>query len=432
MSIVTILIQFLSTPALLIGLIALVGLGAQGKEIGGVVAGAVKTTLGFMIISAGAGVVVGAITPLGTLTETGFGLKGALPVNEVFTALAQERFGQEISIVFALGFLISILIARFTPLKFVFLSGHHILFTAVLTVGLLSMSVLGNSKGLLIAVCSVLTGIFLLIDPWLSQPFMENLIGSKDFVMGHFGGPSYYVAGFFSLFVGKKEESTEDINMPEWIGFMKEPLVALAVVMYIVFLIASIAANGKAGTEATNAIFGTGNHWIVASLISSLTFAAGIGVILLGVRMILADIVPAFRGFAEKIVPGAQPALDCPVTFPYAPQAVLIGYLCSIVGGVVVMFLQIAANGAIGAVIIPSMIIHFFMGATCAVIANATGGWKAAVLGGFMNGVIFTLLCGPAYIALGKLGFSNSTFGDAGFGVMANCISFFIKLFPLQ
>jgi PTS system ascorbate-specific IIC component len=432
MSIVDILIQFLSTPALLIGLIALVGLIAQGKEVGSVIAGAVKTTLGFMIISAGAGVVTGAITPLGTLTEKGFGLQGALPVNEVFTALAQERFGQEISIVFALGFLISILIARFTPLKFVFLSGHHILFTAVLTVGLLSMSAVGSSKGLLIAVCSVLTGIFLLIDPWLSQPFMENLIGSKDFVMGHFGGPSYYMAGFFGLFVGKKEESTEDLEMPEWIGFMKEPLVAMAVVMYIIYLIASIAANGKVGMEETNAIFGTGNHWIVASLNAALTFAAGIGVILLGVRMILADIVPAFRGFAEKIVPGAQPCLDCPVTFPYGQNAVLVGYLSSIIGGVVVMLLQVAANGAIGAVIIPSMIIHFFIGATSAVVANSVGGWKAAVLGGFMSGVAFTLLAGPAYVALGKLGFSNSTFGDTGFGIIANFLSFFLHISPLQ
>jgi PTS system ascorbate-specific IIC component len=353
-------------------------------------------------------------------------------VNEVFTALAQERFGQEISIIFAVSFILSILLARVTPWKFVFLSGHHVLFNAVLTVGLLSMSVLGSNKVLLIAVCSLFSAFWLLFDPWLSQPFMENLIGSKDFVMGHFGGPSYYLAGFMSLFVGKKEESTEDIEMPEWIGFMKEPLVAMGVVMYIIFLIASIAASGKVGTEETSAIFGSGNHWVVASLISALTFAAGIGVILLGVRMILADIVPAFRGFAEKIVPGAQPALDCPVVFPYAPQAVLIGYLSSLVGGLVIMFLQIAANGAIGAVIIPSMIIHFFLGATSAVIANASGGWKAAVLGGFMNGVAFTLLAGPAYIALGKLGFSNSTFGDTGFGIMANMLAFFDSIAPLQ
>lgn len=430
MIIVDILLQLLSIPAILIGIIALVGLVAQGKDLGSTVAGTLKTSLGFIIMGAGAGVVVGAVIPLGTLTETGFGLRGALPVNEVFTALAQERFGTEISIIFAVSFILSIILARITPLKFVFLSGHHILFLAVLTVGILSQSALGANYFMLIAVCSIIAAFSYLISPWLSQPFMEKVIGSKDFVMGHFGGTAYYIAGFFGQFVGDPKDSSEDIEMPEWIGFMKEPLVAMAVVMFIFFLIASIAAAVVVGTSGVAEIFGSSNHYIVDSLMCSLSFAAGIGVILLGVRMILADIVPAFRGFAEKIVPGAQPALDCPVVFPYAQNAVLIGYLTSIVGGLLVMFLQIGLNGAIGAVIIPSMIIHFFLGATSAVFGNATGGWKGAVVGGFMSGVAWTLLAGPAYVALGKLGFSNSTFGDTDFGIIANICAFITYLFP--
>ncbi len=79
-----------------------------------------------------------------------------------------------------------------------------------------------------------------------------------------------------------------------------------------------------------------------SSFVLALTFAGGIGVILLGVRTVLAEIVPAFRGISTKIVPQAVPALDCPVVFPYAPNALLIGYLTSIVGGLVAMFIQIA------------------------------------------------------------------------------------------
>ena len=61
-----------------------------------------------------------------------------------------------------------------------------------------------------------------------------------------------------------------------------------------------------------------------------LSFAGGVYIILSGVRLIIGEIVPAFRGIAEKIVPNAKPAIDCPVVFPYAPNAVLMGFLCII------------------------------------------------------------------------------------------------------
>lgn len=53
------------------------------------------------------------------------------------------------------------------------------------------------------------------------------------------------------------------------------------------------------------------------SLTQALTFGGGIAIVLMGVRMILSELVPAFQGIALKIVPNALRALDCPTTFTF-------------------------------------------------------------------------------------------------------------------
>ena len=93
--------------------------------------------------------------------------------------------------------------------------------------------------------------------------------------------------------------------------------------MGILYLIVAFA-SGRAFVE-TN--LSDGQNFIVFALLKAITFAGGVYVILAGVRLILAEIIPAFKGIAERIVPEAKPALDCPVVFPYAPNAVLIGFL---------------------------------------------------------------------------------------------------------
>lgn len=133
-------------------------------------------------------------------------------------------------------------------------------------------------------------------------------------------------------------------------------------------------------------------------------------IILQGVRLILAEIIPAFTGFSEKLVPNARPALDCPVVYPYAPNAVLIGFLFSFLGGLVGLFLP----GQFKLILIlPGVVPHFFTGATAGVFGNATGGRRGAMFGAFANGLLITLL--PV---LGAISFTNTTFSDADFGVI--------------
>ena len=136
--------------------------------------------------------------------------------------------------------------------------------------------------------------------------------------------------------------------------------------MGIFYIIVAIAS----GSEFVNTLSG-GQNFILFAILQAITFAAGVYVILQGVRLILAEIVPAFRGISERLVPDAKPALDCPVVFPYAPNAVLIGFLASFLGGIVGMLILVGLKTTI---ILPGVVPHFFCGATAGVFGNATGG----------------------------------------------------------
>lgn len=131
--------------------------------------------------------------------------------------------------------------------------------------------------------------------------------------------------------------------------------------------------------------------------------------------MILADLIPAFQGVATKIIPNAVPAVDCAVFFTYAQTAVIIGFVCSFIGGVIGMFILGVAGGVL---IIPGLVPHFFCGATAGVYGNATGGRKGTIAGSFVNGLAITFLPAMLLPVLGELGFSNTTFGDFDFTIL--------------
>lgn len=413
--------DILGTPAILVGLFALFGLLLQKKNIADIVSGTLKTVMGFVLLSAGATVLVSSLDNFSKMFDYAFGLEGIIPNNEAIVALAQDAFGTETAMIMLFGMLANILFARFTPFKFIFLTGHHTMFMACLIAVILMT---GGFTGVpLIIMGSIILGSLMVLLPAMIQPYTRKITGSDDFAIGHFGSMGYLVSGFIGSLVGKNSKSTEEIKVPKSLGFLRDTSVSVSLTMGILFFVVAAFAGPTFVEEQLSG----GMNSYVFSFMQAITFAAGVFIILSGVRMLLAEIVPAFKGIADKVVPNAIPALDAPAIFPFASNAVVIGFLFSFIAGLVSMFL-LPLMGL--KVIVPGLVPHFFTGAAAGVFGNATGGRKGAIFGSLANGFLISFLPALLLPVLGSLGFQGTTFGDADFGVVGIILGNLINLFP--
>lgn len=406
--ILKILVDFLSKPAVLVGIIVLVGLLLQKRPLDVIIKATLKAMVGFVVISAAAGVIVGSLEPFGVMFEKGFNISGVIPNNEAVVAMAIDEYGTPTALIMTFGMLVNILIARITKYKYIFLTGHHTLYLACMIAVILASA--GMTGAHLIFTGSLALGIVMVLSPAILQPFMKKITGNDNVALGHFSGVGYAASALIGKLVGKGSKSTEEMKVPKSLSFLRDSVVSISITMLVLYIIVAIAA----GPSFVEAELSGGDNFLVYSMVKALTFAAGFILIQNGVRLVLNEIVPAFKGISSKLVPDSKPALDCPIVFPYAQNAVLIGFIFSFLGGVASML----ALGALGLVIIiPGVVPHFFTGATAAVFGNATGGRRGAMLGSFINGVIISFLPVALLPVLGNLGFANSTFSDTDFAV---------------
>lgn len=400
--------SILNQPAFLMGIIACVGLVALKKPGHKILTGTLGPILGYLMLSAGAGVIVANLAPLASMIEAGFHITGVVPNNEAVTSVAQQVLGVETMTILVVGLVINLLIARFTRYKYIFLTGHHSFFMACLLSAVLGA--LNFSDLPMILVGGFILGAWSAISPAIGQKYTLKVTDGDEIAMGHFGSLGYYLSAWIGSVVGKDSKGTEEVEVSEKWSFLRNTTISTALVMVVFYLVAAIVA----GSDFVSTLSGDQNPYVYA-VMCGLNFAVGVAVVYAGVRMILADLIPAFEGIATKLIPNAVPAVDCAVFFPYAPTAVILGFACSFLGGVVGMLVLGAVGGVL---IIPGMVPHFFCGATAGIYGNATGGRRGAIIGSFVNGLLLAFLPALVLPVLGNLGFSNTTFGDVDFAVL--------------
>ena len=235
----------LSQPALLIGIMSCVGLVALKRPFHKVMTGTLKPILGYLMLAAGAGVIVSNLDPLGKMIEHGFHITGVVPNNEAIVAVAQKVLGVETMSILVVGLLMNLCIARFTKFKYVFLTGHHSLFMACLMSAVLGIAGLSGME--LILVGGFLMGAWSAISPAIGQSYTSKVTDGDEIALGHFGSLGYYLSAWVAKYVGKADDSTEDIEIPEKWGFLRDSTLSTALTMIVFYLIAAFAAGVLAG-----------------------------------------------------------------------------------------------------------------------------------------------------------------------------------------
>ncbi len=396
--------NILTQAVVIIGLIACLGTLLQKKPLGTVISGTLKTMLGFLVLSAGSGIIVSSLTFFGAAFNEAFGLKGAVVASiESINgqAMSDLGLGGEIALTLAGIFIVNILLARLTPFKYIFLTGQALLWESTLCVVFAWYTGLRGVP--LILIGSLVGGAFATLMPAFAQPIMRKITGSDDIALGHFCTFGYMFTALIAKLTGDSSKSSEDVKLPQSLEFLQDTYLSVMAVMVPFYLVAAAFA----GPEACASFCGKTNYMVYAFL-QAMQFVVGLYVLMTGVRMLLAEIVPAFQGISMKLVPNSKPALDCPVLFPYAPNAVILGFVFTTIGSMFGMLL----SPLFGAFVVPGVMSNFFAGGTAGIFANAVGGRRGVAIGCIAHGIFIMIL--PAMLSpmLADIGFINVTCTD--------------------
>ncbi|WP_332237261.1 PTS ascorbate transporter subunit IIC [Sporolactobacillus sp. KGMB 08714] len=392
-------------PAIVAGLIVCMGLIALKKPITEIIRGSVRATIGFVTLLMGTNIIVAALSNFGKVFSKAFSMQGVIPSNEAAISIVLSKYGSIATLIFVFGMILNILLARITRFKYIFLSTDHALYMSCALTAVMVASGMNLTESIVFG--ALMLGMILCIMPAVAHPTMKLITGKDDMSFAHFGTFGYWFCAQIGKIFGKNSRSIEEINFPKQLEFLQDSNVSVGIIMTILFYVITIIA----GPEYVSTLSGGVNPYVWA-LLQALQFTAGILILVTGVNILLDEINPAFKGFSSRIVPNAVPGYPFAILFRGTSNALLVGFLMSLLGGLLGMTAQFMMGTVI---ILPGIVFHFFCGGIGAIFGNATGGRRGAIIGPFLTGIIMTFLPLLFINLFGGVGFTTTTFSDSDF-----------------
>ncbi|AQW22863.1 PTS ascorbate transporter subunit IIC [Clostridium perfringens] len=415
-------VSFFRNTALFMGLVVAIGLILQRKPIDAILKGIFKGIIGMVILLKGVDIVVSSITPLANAFSGLFNTQSNSTLGDFNVFLGQ--YGSYVGLILLCGFVINIIIARYTRFKTIYLTGNILFWYPML---FLAVGIENNVSGLKLFIFTLIMYILVItIFPYILRKHVKYVTGNDSFTIGHTASIYCLLGSYIGKLVGQKDKNIENLNLPKSLSFFRDTNITAAIVMFIVYIIVGLFI----GKESRIAIYGS-EPLITYSLIQGITFAAGMIILLTGVRMILGEIIPSFKGIADKLAKGSIPALDIPMIFPYGPNALLIGFIIALITSIGTLFL-LGASGVLTFALIPLVVACYFDVAPGAIFANARGGWPAAIITSALGGIILMVLAAISLnLVSGTVGNFIQTYGGNEFSIWVIIGDLVGKLFSI-
>lgn len=369
----------LQNPPVLLGLVAMIGLIVQKKGFAEIVKDTLLAAFGMLILTTGVNMLSGTISPINAAFQSLVNAGAGKGLNsDTFTS----SFGGDVGMAMFIALILHVLIARFTPIKTIFLTGHMLWWFPFIFV---AAGVEAGLRGaILVGASAVFSAVYWSVMPWLLKKYVFAATGDTSFTIGHPTGFLSLISGFVASKVGNKEKSTEDLKLPKGLSFFREISITGAAVIFIVSVIVAIWIPSS---------IAKGTNFFMEAVNQGLTFGGGLIILLSGVRLLIGQIIPAFQGISEKLVPDALPAFDCPVIFNYKPNAVLIGFITAMVTSTILVSISDAVH-LFPIMLIPLVITSFFECGCAAVIGEGQGGVRGCIIGTACAAVVMVALVG--------------------------------------
>ncbi|MEG0165608.1 PTS transporter subunit IIC [Anaerorhabdus sp.] len=392
--------QIFGQPFILMGLVVLIGYLAMKQSVSKAVIGALKASIGILVMGMGSSALIGNFNKVIVAVTTATGLQGAglntYPtmtagyevMDKILGAGTGATWGIYTLLVAFILNLIFVALRKYTKIRAVYLTGNAMIVQAGITTFIV-WKFLNLPMVPTVLISAVITALYWgIFSTMLIKP--TQAITNADFTVAHQQMFIDYIAYKVAPYLGNAEkDDIEKKKMPTSLNVFQDNIIATMLVMFVSIAIIFIIIGGDSiswlrGAEGLNQ-GGLTNNLIFLFWIS-VTLTANIVVLLSGVRMFVGEIMMSFKGISDKLLPGAVAGVDCAAIFAFAPKSVVLGLMFGTIGQVIGLLGLIVFKSPI--FLIPGFIPLFFDNATIAIFANKFGGWKAAAIICTLHGIV--------------------------------------------